>query len=146
MSVWAVLMLVSGGVFAGGVLAFAWERIPAWRTMPMPLFMTDFAVAIHRADRVQPALLVVSVVTTVGFAIGASGAARTLALIGATGYVVTLIASGAVLVPLQRRIIASSEEQAEAIEAMRQRWFTGHVGRSALAVASFTLAAIAAVV
>jgi len=58
----------------------------------------------------------------------------------------TLIASGAVLVPLQRRMIASSEEQAEAIEAMRQRWFTGHLGRSALSMASFTLAAIAVVV
>jgi Anthrone oxygenase len=145
MNIWAILMLVSGGLFAGGALAIAWERIPVWRTMSPAQYVTDFAETIHRADRVQPALLVVAIVTALGFGIGASATARTLALIGAAGFIVTLIASVAVLVPLQRRIIAASPQPPDAIEAMRRRWFTGHLGRSALAAACFTLAAVAAV-
>jgi hypothetical protein len=57
--------------------------------------------------------------------------------------VVTLIGSGAVLVSLQRRIVASSPHQAVALEPMRRRWFLGHLGRSVMGVASFLLAATA---
>ncbi|HEV8564153.1 MAG TPA: hypothetical protein VGR41_04520 [Actinomycetota bacterium] len=57
-----------------------------------------------------------------------------------------LVASAAVLVPLQRRIIASSQEQAALVEEMRRRWFRGHLGRSALGIASFVLVAVAVAV
>jgi hypothetical protein len=60
MNVWAFLMLVGGGLFAGGVAALAWDRIPAWRSMPLAEFRTDFAGVVQRADRVQPGLLVVA--------------------------------------------------------------------------------------
>ena len=146
MHIWAILMLVSAGLFAGGALVVTWERIPAWRTMPLAQYLTDFAQTIHRADRLQPALLGVAIGTALGFGLSASAMARTLALIAATGFLVTLVASLTVLVPLQRRIIASSPHQPVAIEAMRRRWFNGHRGRSALAAACFTLASIAAVV
>jgi Domain of unknown function (DUF1772) len=143
MNTWTILMLVSGGLFAGGVAVFAWERVPAWRRMPLPRFRDDFATAIHRADRVQPALLVVTIVSTIGFALTATGPARTLALIGAVGFLLTLIGSGAILVPLQRRIIRSSV-QPDALEAMRHRWFQGHLGRASVGVTSFVLVALAA--
>ena len=146
MNIWAILMLVSAGLFTGGAVAFAWERIPAWRAMPPAQYLPDFAGTIHRADRLQPALLVVAIASALGFAIGASAPARTLALLAAAGFGVTLIASLAVLRPLQRRIIASSPQQPDAIEAMRRRWFSGHRGRATLAAACFTLAAVAAVV
>ena len=146
MNIWAILMLVSAGLFAGSALAFTWARIPIWRTMPLPQYLTDFAETIHRAARVQPALLVVAIVTALAFGMSASAPARTFALIAAAGLLATLIASVAILVPLQRRIIASSPQQADAIEAMRLRWFNGHRGRSALAAVCFTLVAIAAIV
>ena len=146
MNIWAILMLVSGGLFTGAALAVTWERIPTWRTMPLAQYLTDFAATIHHADRVQPALLVVAIGTALGFGISTSATARTLALIAAAGFLVTLVASVAVMVPLQRRIIAASPQQPDRIEAMRRRWFTGHRGRSVLAAACFTLASIAAVV
>ena len=146
MTIWAILMLVSAGLFTGAALAVTWERIPAWRTMPLVQYLTDFAGAIHRADRVQPALLVVAIGTALGFGISASAMARTLALIAAAGFLVTLIASVTVLVPLQRRIIASSPQQPDMSEAMRRRWFSGSLGRSVLSVVSFALLVVATTV
>lgn len=146
MNIWAILMLVSAGLFTGGTVAFAWERIPAWRAMPPAQYLPDFAGTIHRADRMQPTLLVIAIVAALGYGLSASAPARTLAFVAAAGFGVTLLASLAVLVPLQRRIIASAQQPPEAIEAMRRRWFSGHRGRATLAATCFTLAAVAAVV
>src|SRR5512132_3812360 len=146
MNVWAFLMLVSGGLFAGGVSALAWDRIPGWRSMPLAEFRTDFPCVVQRADRVQPGLLVAAIVASFGFGLTDSGAARILALIGASGFLATLIGSVAVLVPLQRRMISSSSPESGALERMRQQWFTGHVGRILVGMASFLLVASAAAV
>jgi membrane associated rhomboid family serine protease len=145
MNLWTLLMLVSGGLFSGGVAVFAWERVPAWRRMPLTQFRADFATAIGKADRVQPALLVATIAATVGFLLTATGPSRTVALVGAVGFIVTLIGSVAVLVPLQRRIIADSEQRLD-LEALRGRWFLGHMGRTVLGVTSFVLVAVAAAV
>jgi Domain of unknown function (DUF1772) len=143
MSVWAILMLVLGGLFTGGVTAFAWERLPAWRRMPRERFRTDFAAAIRKADRVQPALLVATIAAITGFVLTAAGPARSLAITGGIGFGMTLLASGAILVPLQRRIVVTDGDD---IEAMRGLWFRGHLGRTALSVASLLLVAVATVI
>ena len=144
MSTWASLMLIAGGLFAGGAATFAWSRVPIWRRMSAQGFIGDFEETLRRTDKVQPALLVVAIVSAAGFALTAEGSARVLASVGAAGFVVTLGASLAFLVPLQRRIVATPPVQAEAIEEMRTRWFRGHVGRSMLAAASFVAVAVAA--
>lgn len=141
MSIWAALMVIAGGLFAGGAATFAWSRVPIWRTTPAPAFVADFAQTISRTDKVQPALLVVAVAASVGFALTQDGAQRVLALVGAGGFIVVLIASLAVLVPLQRRIIDCDDP--EAIGEMRERWFGGNLGRSSLSVAAFVATAIA---
>jgi hypothetical protein len=146
MNVWGFLMLVTGGLFAGGVTALAWDRIPAWRSMPPAQFGTDFAGVVQRADRVQPGLLVVAIVASFAFGVTDAGAARILALIGASGFLATLIGSVAVLVPLQRRMIPSSSLEAGALERMRHRWSRGHLGRTVIGAASFLLVATAAAV
>ena len=79
----------------------------------------------------QPALLVAAIVSAVGFALTAGGSAQVLALVGAAGFVVTLAASLAILVPLQRRIVATKPADAGTIDKMRARWFRGNLGRSA---------------
>ena len=50
------------------------------------------------------------------------------------------------MVPLQRRIVAAPLADAEAIEAMRGRWFSGNLGRALLSVGSFALMAVASIV
>jgi hypothetical protein len=137
-------MLTAGGLFAGGAATFAWSRVPIWRRMPVQEFVGDFEETLRRTDKVQPALLVVAIVSALGCAFTADGAARVLALAGAAGFVVTLVASLAFLVPLQRRIVATPPAEAKAIDEMRARWFRGHLGRSMLTAASFVAVAVAA--
>lgn len=143
MDAWAALMLVSGGAFAGGAATFAWSRVPIWRTMEVAPFADDFSATIHRTDKVQPALLVVAILSAVAYALTADGSAAALAWAGAGGLIVTLAASVAVLVPLQRRIIAQAPARPSSAEEMRQRWFRGHLGRSVLSTASFVATVLA---
>jgi hypothetical protein len=137
-------MLIAGGLFAGGAATFAWSRVPIWRRMPVQGFIGDFEETLRRTDKVQPALLVAAILSAAGFALTADGLARVLTSVGAAGFVVTLVASLAFLVPLQRRIIATPPAEAGAIDKMRARWFRGNLGRSMLAVASFVAVAVAA--
>ena len=146
MEIFGGLMLIAGGLFAGGGATFAWSRVPIRRRMPPAQFVPDFAATLHRIDKVQPALLVLAAASALGFAAAAEGAARVLAGLGAAGFVVTLALSLAIMVPLQRRIIAAAGGEAEAVEEMRLRWFQVNLGRSMLSVASFALVAVAATV
>lgn len=142
MSVWAGLMTIAGGLFAGGAATFAWSRVPISPTMPASAFVDDFAQTIRRTDKFQPALLMVAIAASIGFAVTGDGAQRVLALVAAGGFLAVLIASLAVLVPLQRRIIHRLDP--EEVLGMRQRWFRGNLGRSALSVVAFVVAAVAA--
>ena len=143
MSGWAALMVIAGGLFAGGAATFAWSRVPIWRRTPAPGFVEDFAETIHRTDKVQPALLVLTIAASIAFAMTEDGTGRVLALVGAGGFLVVLVASAAVLVPLQRRIIASRDQLA--VPEMRERWFRGNLGRSILSVAAFVAVVVASV-
>ena len=137
MDAWAALMLVSAGAFAGGAATFSWSRVPIWRVMELPPFADDFSATIRRTDKVQPALLVVAILSAVAFAVTADGSATVLAWLGAGGFILTLVASVAVLVPLQRQIIVQAPARASAAEEMRRRWLRGHLGRSVLSMLSF---------
>ena len=126
----AAIMLIAGGLFAGGSATFAWSRVPIWRRMPLPEFLTDFDETIRRTDIVQPALAVVAAVFGIVFGLTADGWARLLAVLGVAGFILILLASLAVLVPLQRRIIATSAADSRNVAEMRGRWFSGNLGRS----------------
>jgi hypothetical protein len=143
---WAVSMLISGGLFAGGVLSIAWERVPAWRKADLIDFRTTFAHTLRRVDRLQPALLTVCLVSTVGFAVSSGGQARATAVAAAAGLLVVLAGSVAWLIPIQRRLVASEVEQpATELERLRTQWLRGHVIRSVVALASLFLVVVAAV-
>jgi len=143
MSAWSIAMLASGGLFAVVAGFFAWVRIPAWRAMSWPEFQPDFARSIRRADILQPALLVVSVVSTLGFASTTQGLARTLSLVSAAGFLLILAISAAILVPIQRRLVKGSADE---VTLVRRRWYRGHFFRTAIALSSVALAAVAAAV
>ena len=142
---WAVPMLISAGLFAGGVGTIAWERVPAWRAADLSGFRTTFAYTLRRVDRLQPALLAVCLVSTIGFAAGASDGARTLAVLAAAGLAVVLVGSLAWLVPLQRRLASAAEQSPPELTRLRARWLRGHLARTVVALAALVLAVLAAV-
>jgi Domain of unknown function (DUF1772) len=144
--VWATSMLISGALFAGGVVSIAWERLPAWRAAELADFRIAFAHTLRRVDRLQPALLVVCLVSTFGFALGADRQAQVPALLAAAGFLAVLIGSGALLVPVQRRLVsAEADLPSSEAERLRRLWLRGHVIRTVVAVAALVLAVVAAI-
>jgi hypothetical protein len=137
---WTVAVMVSGGLFVGGVVSIAWERVPAWRGAPFPEFREAFAHTLRRVDKLQPALLSVLLVSTAGFAISSDGTARTLAWVAAAGFLAILIGSLAWLVPIQRRLSSGSGIDDE---GLRAHWNHGHLIRTLAALAAFVLATVA---
>ncbi|HKE52991.1 MAG TPA: anthrone oxygenase family protein [Actinomycetes bacterium] len=144
--VWAITMLISGGLFAGGVVWIAWERVPAWLAADFPEFLSTFAHTLRRVDRLQPALLVIFTVSTVGFAPGDGGSSRTPALVAAGAALVIMTGSVAWLVPLQRRMVACDAGQPPPDGAeLRAQWVRGHSIRAIVSVLALALSAAAAV-
>jgi hypothetical protein len=143
---WATVMMVSGGLFAGGVLSIAAERVPAWRRIQLPDFRIGFSHTLRRVDRLQPALLWICLLSTIGFAVTAAGAARTLAVVAAAGFLLILIGSVAWLIPIQRTLKAGTDLPPATVEGLRSRWLRGHLVRTVVGVAVFIVAAVATTV
>ena len=144
MTLMTLAMLVTSGMFAGTAAVLSWSRSGPWQSMSLPAFRASFAATIRVADKVQPALLMAALLSSIAFASSAGGASSLLAAIGAAGLVVILIASLAVLVPLQRRIVGSPGLAEREVVQMRDRWLRGHRGRSVVAMASFGVLVVAA--
>jgi hypothetical protein len=143
---WAAPMLIGSGLFAGGAASIAWERIPAWRGVDLLDFQAAFALTLRRVDRVQPALLVVTLISTIGFALGEGGTAQILAMLAAAGFLIVLLGSAVWLVPIQRRLIATGTGRPSSeLERLKIQWLRGHLMRTAVALASLTLAVSATV-
>jgi hypothetical protein len=146
MSEWfAIPMLLAGGLFAGGVTSIALERIPAWRGAALSDFLPAFAHTLRRVDRIQPALLVVCLVSTIGFAIAAEGTARTSALLAIACLLIVLVGSVAWLVPIQRQLVgATTEQPSRGLERLRSQWLRGHWIRTVVSLIALSLAIVAA--
>jgi hypothetical protein len=143
---WSIVMLIGAALFAAGVVPIAWERAPAWRAADDGTFRVDFAHTLRRMDRLQPALLLVCLVSSVGFAVSASGTPRTLAGLAASCFLAVLAGSGAGLVPIQRRLVDPRSDLSTAeVERLRTRWLRGHLIRTLVALAAFVLLVVAAV-
>jgi len=144
--VWAITMLISGALFAGGAVWIAWERVPAWRAAELPEFLSTFAHTLRQVDRLQPVLLVIFMVSTVGFALGDDGPPPTPALVAASAALIIMTGSVAWLVPLQRRMVAyDADHPPPDVAELRAQWVRGHSIRAVLSVLALVLSAAAAV-
>jgi len=144
---WSIMTLISGALFAAGVVPIALERAPAWRAADHATFRAEFAHTLRRMDRLQPALLLACVASTTGFAVTASGTPRALAVLAASCFAAVLAGSTAGLVPIQRRLTdPQSDLSAADVERLRARWLSGHLIRTAIALAAFAMLAGAAAV
>src|SRR5262249_59663463 len=104
-----------------------------------------FAHTVRRVDRLQPALLVICLISTLGFALSADDDARPSALVAAAGFLIILVGSAALLVPIQRRLVSPEPGlSAPDAERLRRLWLQGHVIRTVIAVVALVLIVVAA--
>jgi Domain of unknown function (DUF1772) len=134
-----LVMLGASGLFTGGVVWYAWERVWIWRRLPLAAYAVDFRRSVRKADPALPILLVVSAVGAGAFASLTDGAGRTLALAGIALLAVILVSSIIFAEPInsQFRRLPEGTVPPDA-EGLRRRWRRFHLVRTALAVAAFT--------
>ena len=99
----AWIMLVSCGLWAGGILIFAVERTNLWRRMPIDQYAIDFRRSLFRVDPMMPILGVIAGAAATIFALQRSGAARGLAWAGLGFIVVVVVASITIAEPINSK-------------------------------------------
>jgi hypothetical protein len=57
-----IVMLATGGLFTGGVMWYAWERVWIWRRLALAAYAVDFRRSLRKADPALPILLVICAV------------------------------------------------------------------------------------
>jgi Domain of unknown function (DUF1772) len=133
-----VVMLGAGGLFTGGVVWYAWERVWIWRRLTLPAYAVDFRRSVRKADPALPILLVICAAGAGAFASLTGGAGRMLAVAGVAVLAVILISSIIVAEPInsQFRRVPEGTVPPDA-ESLRRRWRRFHLIRTALAIAAF---------
>jgi hypothetical protein len=79
---WTIVMLGAAGLFTGGLVWYALERVWIWRRLTLPEFAVDFRRSVRKADPAMPILLVICAAAAGVFASLTEGGARSLALAG----------------------------------------------------------------
>jgi hypothetical protein len=143
----AWIMLVSCGLWAGGILIFAVERTNLWRRMPIDQYAVDFRRSLFRVDPMMPILGVIAGAAATIFALQRSGAARGLAWAGLGFIVLVVVASVTIAEPINSKFRRLPEGQVpQRAEHYRTLWRHFHAVRNFVALAALACLAAAAVV
>jgi Domain of unknown function (DUF1772) len=135
-----IVMLAAGGLFTGGVVWYAWERIWIWRRLALPAYAVDFRRSLRKADPALPILLVICATAAGAFAWQTDSAARTLASVGIVLLAVILVSSIVLAEPINNQFRRRPEGVVPPdAERLRVSWRRFHLLRTALAVAAFAL-------
>jgi hypothetical protein len=95
-----IVMLGAGGIFTGGIVWYAWERVWIWRRLALLEYAIDFRRSLRKADPAMPILLVVTASAATLFAWRTAGDARTLAAVGVALLATILVSSILVAEPI----------------------------------------------
>jgi hypothetical protein len=140
-----IVMLGAGGLFTGGVVWYAWERVWIWRRLPLAAYAVDFRRSVRKADPALPILLVICAGATATFATLSGGAGRTLALAGIALLAVILVSSIILAEPINSEFRRRPEGVVPPdADALRRRWRRFHLFRTVLAVSAFAACVTAA--
>jgi Anthrone oxygenase len=135
-----IVMLATGGLFTGGLVWYAWERVWIWRRLPLPVYAVDFRRSLRKADPALPILLVICSTAAGVFAWQTNGAARVLAIVGIGLLAVILVSSIVLAEPINSQFRRRPEGVVPPDAArLRRVWRHFHLFRTALAVAAFML-------
>lgn len=140
----AWLMLVGGGLWAGGILMFAMERTNLWRRMPVEQYVVDFRRSVLRVDPLLPILGIMSCVGGVLFAVNNDGRAAALSWMAIVLVGVVIAGSIWIAEPINSKFRRLPEGQApEGAADLRIRWHRFHAMRNVVALAAFVCMAAA---
>ena len=140
----AWLMVMFGGLFAGGILIVAVERVNLWRRMPVDQYVIDFRRSLYRLDPLLPIMGTLSALGAVVFALNSEGHAAVLAWIGVALIVVIMVASIALAEPMNSKFRRLPEGQApEGAEQLRITWRQFHWARTVVALGALACLAAA---
>ena len=140
----AWLMVMFGGLFAGGILIVAVERVNLWRRMPVDQYVIDFRRSLYRFDPLLPIMGTLSALGAVVFALNSEGHAAVLAWIGVALIAVIMISSIALAEPMNSKFRRLPEGQApEGAEQLRITWRRFHCARTVVAVGALACLAAA---
>lgn len=133
-----IVMLAAGGLFTGGIVWYAWERVWIWRRLALPAYAVDFRRSVRKADPALPILLVTCATGAAVFAWQTDGAARTLAT-AAIGLLAAILVSSIVLAePINNQFRRRPEGVVPPdAERLRLVWRRFHLVRTALAGTAF---------
>lgn len=140
------LMLVSSGLWSGGILIFAVERTNLWSRMPVAQYAVDFRRSLYRVDPLLPVLGGVGGAGAVAFAVTSGGRSALLAWVGCGLIVMVILASVVIAEPINSKFRRVAEWQVPAdVERYRMRWCRFHAVRNVIALAAFGCLAAAVV-
>jgi hypothetical protein len=143
----AWIMLVSCGLWAGGILIFAVERTNLWGRMPIDQYAVDFRRSLLRVDPMMPILGAIAGAAAAIFALQRGGAARGLAWAGLGFIVLVVVASLTIGEPINSKFRRLPEGQAPPrAEHYRTLWRRFHAVRNLAALAALACIAAATVV
>jgi hypothetical protein len=135
---WTIVMLGAGGLFTGGLVWYAWERVWIWRRLDLRDFAVDFRRSVRKADPAMPMLLVICGAAAGVFASIGEGPARTFALASIGQLAVILVGSIVVAEPINSQFRRLPEGVVPShAERLRRRWRTFHLIRTCLGIAAF---------
>jgi hypothetical protein len=138
------LMVAFGGLFAGGILVVAVERVNLWRRMPIDQYVIDFRRSLYRLDPLLPIMGTLSALGAVVFALNSDRHAAVLAWIGVALIAMVMIASIALAEPMNSKFRRLPEGQApEGAEQLRITWRRFHFARAIVAVGALACLAAA---
>jgi O-antigen ligase len=135
-----IVMLGAGGLFTGGVVWYAWERVWIWRRLTLTEYAVDFRRSVRKADPALPILLGISGIAAGAFAWLSGGSARALALAGIGLLIVILVSSVVLAEPINSQFRRRPEGVVPPdAERLRRFWRRFHLARTVLAVGAFAL-------
>jgi hypothetical protein len=140
-----IVMLSAGGIFAGGLVWYAWERVWIWRRLPLHEYAVDFRRSLRKADPAMPILLVISAAAAAVFAWRTGDAARMFAVAAIAVLATILVSSIVIAEPINSQFRRRPEGVVPPnADRLRQLWRRFHLVRAALGVVAYSLLVVAA--
>jgi hypothetical protein len=139
-----IVMFIAGGIFAGGLVWYAWDRVLIWQRLTLLEFAIDFRRSLRKADPAMPILLLICGSGATVFATQTDGAARTLAL-ASLALLGTILVSSVVAEPINSQFRRRPEGVVPPeADRLRTLWRRFHLVRTAFGVAAYALLIVAA--